>query len=67
VTAGAAPALEALPHARPDRDDAASVDLVAHGLLRRFGVRAEETARICSLGLPDLGLPDLLLVDVTAG
>ncbi|MFI2205901.1 hypothetical protein ACH47Z_35040 [Streptomyces sp. NPDC020192] len=54
VTAGATLALGSLLHAQPDRDDGAFTDLVARGLLRQFGIPADEAARICSLDLPDL-------------
>ncbi|MGN9755831.1 TetR/AcrR family transcriptional regulator [Streptomyces sp. SD31] len=61
VTAGAVLALGALLHAQPDRDDAKSSDMVAHGLLRQFGIPADEAERICSLELPDLDLVDNLV------
>ncbi|MFF4575254.1 TetR/AcrR family transcriptional regulator [Streptomyces sp. NPDC001410] len=60
VTAGAALALGALLHAQPDRDDATSADLVVRGLLRQFGLPADEAERICSLDLPDLEVADTL-------
>ncbi|MEV7385477.1 TetR/AcrR family transcriptional regulator [Streptomyces sp. NPDC091215] len=61
VTAGAVLALGALLHAQPDRDDAASADLVVRGLLRQFGIPADEAARICSLELPDLDVVDTII------
>ncbi|MFJ8537218.1 hypothetical protein [Streptomyces sp. NPDC093591] len=61
VTAGSAPALAALLHAQPDRDDANSSDVVTRGLLRQFGIPADEAERICSLELPDLDLVDDLV------
>lgn len=61
VTAGAALALGALLHSQPDRDDATSADLVVRGLLRQFGIPADESERICSLDLPDLDLADTLV------
>ncbi|WP_185149495.1 hypothetical protein [Streptomyces sp. Ag109_O5-1] len=61
MTAGAVLALGALPHAQPDRDDAASADLVVRGLLLRFGIPADEAARICSLELPDLDVVDTII------
>jgi hypothetical protein len=54
MTVSAQPALGSLLHAQPDRDDAKSSDLVVRGLLRQFGMTADEAARICSLDLPDL-------------
>ncbi|CCK32585.1 TetR family transcriptional regulator [Streptomyces davaonensis JCM 4913] len=54
VTAGAVLSLGALLHEQPERDAAASADLVARGLLRQFGIPPEEAERICSLELPDL-------------
>ena len=54
MTAAAVLALGSLLHAQPDRDDAKSADLVALGLLRQFGLPADEAARICALDLPDL-------------
>ncbi len=60
VTAGATLALGALLHAQPDRDDAKSSDLVVRGLLRQFGISADEAERICSLDLPDLDLVDTI-------
>ncbi|MFF4036459.1 hypothetical protein [Streptomyces sp. NPDC001816] len=60
VTAGAALALGALLHAQPDRDDATSAGLVVRGLLRQFGIPADEAERICSLDLPDLEVADTL-------
>ncbi|MEU0426169.1 TetR/AcrR family transcriptional regulator [Streptomyces canus] len=60
VTAGATLALGSLLHAQPDRDDAKSSDLVVRGLLRQFGIPADEAARICSLDLPDLDVVDSL-------
>lgn len=54
MTVGAQLALGSLLHARPDRDDARSTDLVVRGPLRHFGLSADEAERICSLGLPDL-------------
>ncbi|MFJ9867944.1 TetR/AcrR family transcriptional regulator [Streptomyces sp. NPDC101165] len=60
VTAGAALALGALLHSQPDRDDATSADLVVRGLLRQFGIPADEAERICSLDLPDLEVADTL-------
>jgi AcrR family transcriptional regulator len=45
----------------PERDDAAAADRVTEGLLRLFGLPAEEARRICKLPLPDIGevpLPD---------
>jgi hypothetical protein len=54
MTVGAQLALGSLLHAQPDRDDAKSSDLVVRGLLRQFGMTADEAARICSLDLPDL-------------
>ncbi len=61
VTAGVVLALGSLLHAQPDRDDARSADLVARGLLRQFGIPADEAERICSLELPDLDLVDTLV------
>ncbi|MFG2275110.1 TetR/AcrR family transcriptional regulator [Streptomyces chartreusis] len=61
MTAAAVLALGSLLHAQPDRDDARSADLVALGLLRQFGLPADEAARICALGLPDLDVVDTLV------
>ncbi|WP_328874662.1 TetR/AcrR family transcriptional regulator [Streptomyces sp. NBC_00287] len=58
MTVGAQLALGSLLHAQPDRDDATSTDLVVRGLLRHFGLDAEEAARICALDLPDLDVLD---------
>ncbi|MFE5486494.1 TetR/AcrR family transcriptional regulator [Streptomyces sp. NPDC056527] len=58
MTVSAQLALGSLLHAQPDRDDARSSDLIVRGLLRHFGMTAEEAARICSLELPDLDLMD---------
>ncbi|WP_256333257.1 TetR/AcrR family transcriptional regulator [Streptomyces sp. cf386] len=58
MTVSAQLALGSLLHAQPERDDASSADLVVRGLLRRFGLPADEAARICSLNLPDLDLVD---------
>jgi hypothetical protein len=49
-------------NAQPDRDDAHSSDLVARGLLRHFGIPADEAARICSLDLPDLDPVDAVVM-----
>ncbi|MGW0190883.1 TetR/AcrR family transcriptional regulator [Streptomyces sp. NPDC003362] len=62
MTVSAQLALGALLHAQPDRDDARSSDLTARGLLRHFGMTADEAARICSLELPDVDLIDTLVV-----
>ncbi|MFJ7116501.1 TetR/AcrR family transcriptional regulator [Streptomyces albogriseolus] len=62
MTVSAQLALGTLLHAQPDRDDARSSDLIVRGLLRHFGMTAEEAARICSLELPDLDLVDALVV-----
>lgn len=59
MTVSAQLALGALLHAQPDRDPARSSDLVVRGLLRHFGVAAEEAERICSLDLPDLDPADV--------
>ncbi|MDX3224971.1 hypothetical protein [Streptomyces sp. ME19-01-6] len=61
VTAGATLALGALLHAQPERDDAKSADVVVRGLLRQFGIPADEAGRICSLDLPDLDLVDTIV------
>ncbi|CAM5369852.1 MULTISPECIES: TetR/AcrR family transcriptional regulator [Streptomyces] len=61
MTAAAVLALGSLLHAQPDRDDAKSADLVALGLLRQFGLPADEAARICALDLPDLDAVDTLV------
>ncbi|MEU6306907.1 TetR/AcrR family transcriptional regulator [Streptomyces chartreusis] len=61
MTAAAVLALGSLLHAQPDRDDARSADLVALGLLRQFGLTADEAARICALDLPDLDVVDTLV------
>ncbi|MGW0948277.1 TetR/AcrR family transcriptional regulator [Streptomyces sp. NPDC002623] len=61
LTVSAQLALGTLLHAQPDRDDAHSSDLVARGLLRHFGLTAEEAARICSLDLPDLDMVDAVV------
>ncbi|MFE1880092.1 TetR/AcrR family transcriptional regulator [Streptomyces diastatochromogenes] len=61
VTAGAALALGALLHAQPDRDDGRTADLAVRGLLRQFGIPADEAERICSLDLPDLDAVDTLV------
>ncbi|MFF2518640.1 hypothetical protein [Streptomyces sp. NPDC058086] len=58
MTVGAQLALGSLLHAQPDRDDANSSDLIVRGLLRQFGMTADEAARICSLDLPDLDMVD---------
>ncbi|MET7778414.1 MULTISPECIES: TetR/AcrR family transcriptional regulator [Streptomyces] len=58
MTVGAQLALGSLLHAQPDRDDAKSSDLVVRGLLRHFGMSADEAARICSLDLPDSDMVD---------
>lgn len=55
-------ALGSLLHAQPARDDAKSSDLVVHGLLRHFGLTADEAARICSLDLPDLYMVDAFVM-----
>ncbi|MEU6375111.1 TetR/AcrR family transcriptional regulator [Streptomyces sp. NPDC046909] len=60
MTVSAQLALGTLLHAQPDRDDARSSDLIVRGLLRHFGMTADEAARICSLELPDLDLVDAL-------
>ncbi|WP_336116361.1 hypothetical protein [Streptomyces sp. PTD9-10] len=60
MTAGAASALGALLHSQPDRDDARSADLVTRGLLRQFGIPADEAERICALDLPDIEVADTL-------
>lgn len=62
MTVSAQLALGTLLHAQPDRDDARSSDLIVRGLLRHFGMTADEAARICSLELPDLDLVDDLVV-----
>ncbi|MFF3846868.1 TetR/AcrR family transcriptional regulator [Streptomyces sp. NPDC002328] len=56
MTVSAQLALGTLLHAQPDRDDARSSDLIVRGLLRHFGMPAEEASRICALELPDLDL-----------
>ncbi|WP_405724339.1 TetR/AcrR family transcriptional regulator [Streptomyces sp. NBC_00028] len=61
MTVSAQLALGTLLHAQPDRDDARSSDVIVRGLLRHFGMTAEEAARICSLELPDLDLVDALV------
>ncbi|MBE8470026.1 TetR/AcrR family transcriptional regulator [Streptomyces justiciae] len=61
MTVSAQLALGTLLHAQPDRDDARSSDVIVRGLLRHFGMTAEEAARICSLELPDLDLVDTLV------
>lgn len=60
MTVSAQLALGTLLHAQPDRDDARSSDVMVRGLLRHFGMTADEAARICSLELPDLDLVDAL-------
>ena len=62
MTVGAQLALGALLHEQPDRDDAASTDLIVRGLLRHFGVPADEARRICSLDLPDPDLVDAVVM-----
>lgn len=62
MTVGAQLALGSLLHAQPDRDDAASSDLVVRGLLRNFGMPDDEAARICSLDLPDIGILEDVVV-----
>jgi hypothetical protein len=62
MTVSAQPALGPLLYAQPDRDDAHSSDLVARGLLRHFGIPADEAARICSLDLPDLDPVDAVVM-----
>ncbi|MEU6260981.1 TetR/AcrR family transcriptional regulator [Streptomyces sp. NPDC047043] len=62
MTVSAQLALGTLLHAQPDRDDARSSDVIVRGLLRHFGMTADEAARICSLELPDLDLVDALVV-----
>ncbi|MEE1765176.1 TetR/AcrR family transcriptional regulator [Streptomyces sp. SP18BB07] len=61
MTVSAQLALGSLLHAQSDRDDAYSSDLVARGLLRHFGIPADEAARICSLDLPDIDLGDTVV------
>ncbi|MEU1405743.1 TetR/AcrR family transcriptional regulator [Streptomyces sp. NPDC005728] len=62
MTVSAQLALGSLLHAQPDRDDARSSDVVVRGLLRHFGIAADEAERICSLDLPDLDLVDAAVV-----
>jgi len=52
--AGSLLALGQLLHDQPDRDDAKTVDEVTEGLLRLFGMPADEAVRISREPLPDL-------------
>ncbi|MDP7703591.1 MULTISPECIES: TetR/AcrR family transcriptional regulator [unclassified Mycobacterium] len=52
--AGSLLALGQLLHDQPDRDDAKTVDEVTEGLLRLFGMPADEAVRISRVPLPDL-------------
>ncbi|RUP06418.1 MAG: TetR/AcrR family transcriptional regulator [Mycobacterium sp.] len=54
LAAGSLLALGQLLHDQPDRDDARTVDEVTEGLLRLFGMPADEAVRISRVPLPDL-------------
>ncbi len=61
VAGGALLGLGNLLRSQPDRDDATATDTVTEGVLRLFGVAAEEARDICRRPLPDLHgfeLPD---------
>ncbi len=61
VAAGALLGLGKLLQEEPERDDAAATDRVTEGVLRLFGVPADEAHEICGRPLPDLAgvpLPD---------
>jgi AcrR family transcriptional regulator len=53
VAAGALLGLGKLLHDEPDRDDAVAADRVTEGVLRLFGLPAEEARDLCRRPLPD--------------
>ena len=59
LAGGALIGLATLLREKPDRDADTTVDEVAGGLLRTFGITAKQAAALCALPLPDLSsLPD---------
>jgi AcrR family transcriptional regulator len=61
VAAGSLLGLGKLLQEEPERDDAAATDRVTEGVLRLFGIPADEAREICGRPLPDIAgvpLPD---------
>lgn len=54
LAGGALIGLATLLREKPDRDADTTVDEVAGGLLRTFGITAKQAAALCALPLPDL-------------